>query len=155
MVKGRTNRHGFVLEYESVWDCSRRYFRGLLETDVKRVHLCSAQPCSCPGVAEVHISASSCIPRETAIVLEGYSAQPAYQRLYLAVSWTFQRTFEGIKRTLKYIGGCSISTTTRVSTDGAILSPVLDSDSETESEPAESHETCCADQVGQAHKGWP
>ena len=63
-LRGRTNRHGFKAECDTVHACSHRYYRHQLEGMECRVHLCAQRPCGQPDEDCLHAVASAVIPRD-------------------------------------------------------------------------------------------
>eukprot|EP00435_Cladocopium_sp_Y103_P015205 s4477_g3.t1 len=64
-LRGRTNRHGFKAECDTVHASSHRYYRNQLEGMECKVHLCAQVPCGQPDDDCLHAVAAAVVPRNT------------------------------------------------------------------------------------------
>ena len=164
-LRGRTNRHGFRAECESVHSSSHRYFRNQLEGHECRVHLCGSTPCGQPDDDCIHALATAIIPRNREMDLQEAAGRGPLARCATA-AWLcgynscgmLQSLAKAVRRGLSCLcccGGCrsgrrrSAAHRERAPSGG---STPRHEDSETESEGEEGH-VCQAEAVAYVQGG--
>ena len=164
-LRGRTNRHGFRAECESVHSSSHRYFRNQLEGHECRVHLCGSTPCGQPDDDCIHVLATAIIPRIREMDLQEAAGRGPLARCTTAAwlcgynsSGMLQSLAKAVRKGLSCLcccGGCRsgrrrpAAHRERAPSGG---STPRHEDSETESEGEEGH-VCQAEAVAYAQGG--
>ncbi|OLP28250.1 hypothetical protein AK812_SmicGene48908, partial [Symbiodinium microadriaticum] len=86
-LRGRTDRHGYLARCNSVHSSSHRYWRNQIEVAECSVHLCSADPCTAPDCAEVHVGLSAVAPRSEEVDLQEAAGKGALARCWTVTSF--------------------------------------------------------------------
>ena len=86
-LRGRTDRHGYLARCNSVHSSSHRYWRNQIEVAECAVHLCSADPCTAPDCAEVHVGLSAVAPRSEEVDLQEVAGKGALARCWTVASF--------------------------------------------------------------------
>ena len=156
-LRGRTDRHGYLARCNSVHSSSHRYWRNQIEVAECSVHLCSADPCTAPDCAEVHVGLSAVAPRSEEVDLQEAAGKGALARCWTVTSFwgcltcgAFRRCVSSCckngKRTCRWVFCCCLRRASRPGNSSTGRRDLHD-DSETESEGGEGDHICQADQV--------
>ena len=122
-ISQRANRHGLMVDYESVHSCSLRYYRGTLLNGTKTLHLCSAQPCGVADDAEIHVLASCSVPRTAVVDVNTIAQQGPLARMWTVARWAM-RGLRSVLAIALYFCACKCcrkGTRTRRATESAGL----------------------------------
>ena len=97
-IRGRTNRHGFLCQCDTVHSASHRYWRHALERARCAVHLCSADPCTAPEAAEIHVMSSAVSPQSAEVDLSELAGRGPISRTLNATWFMMYRTGANVAR---------------------------------------------------------
>ncbi|CAE7796727.1 unnamed protein product, partial [Symbiodinium necroappetens] len=79
-------QHGYLARCNGVHSSSHRYWRNQIEVAECAVHLCSADPCTAPDCAEVHVGLSAVAPRSEEVDLQEVAGKEEPAALPFAVA---------------------------------------------------------------------